>query len=772
MLREFRHLLLAALMCLAPIAVRASPQETAHAAAATTPPPRVHVELHGPARAQDEPLAVLVEFRAEEAPDSDRGTRGVELVDGSAEVLLPLDPSSGWKVRALAKGYWSPVVSVLPGSTSSLDVGLWQAAQAEADVVVPEGAQEVDELRLRFLEVLGSGEVDPEREHIDLQAVCGVVERKVTACSVPAGTWDVRVAAADFAPIHLWSLRLEPGKVVNLGELSLRRGGSVSGRVVTEEGPADPRRVDVNLRPLVERGTLSDAEKERLERLTRSTELSAWGYFQFVGVPSGVYELEAEQAGLSSARVSPVKVEAGELVEVEDPMTLRRPHRISVSISPALDPFGEGWTVRLLREATAQQSDHVATGRTDASGFWESPPVTKGRYVIRVLNEDGSSLAWVEREIPPEPEQVDIELPLIYVEGTVVLGDEPLEAELWFGGRSGVESVETRADEDGSFLVILPHEGEWKVDVYADMPKVQARGLEVEVEPVADLRTADVVIELPDTLVTGEVVDEAGLPPRGPVRVAFTSLGEWKGILDTTTDALGRFELRGMRPGPYYLEAEAAGKQSAPEPVRVAEDAVRFVRLTLQEELSMAGRVVSSSGPVAGALVLLYPFTGSGRLGTTSVVTAHSGVDGSFRMKVPGSSQQALVMVLAPGYSFHLVRVSKGGTGRYVLARGGGTLRLPPPADPGGSGEKVDLVMVNGLPVATQQLAQWAGMNGVGSQTTGRLSVPAMPSGDYARCRLTVEEVLAVLSGVALPASEACTQGLLIPGGELTLGAP
>ena len=297
-------------------------------------------------------------------------------------------------------------------------------------------------------------------------------------------------------------------------------------------------------------------------------------------------------------------------------------------------------------------------------------------------------------------------------------------------------------------------------------------GLDVEVEPIADLRVADVVLELPNTRLTGEVVDEAGLPLTEPAQLHVVPISgddRRERFLGTRTDALGRFEVLAMAPGTYSVEATSPHGSTESAVLGIAEGRDASVQLTLRARRTMVGTVVSESGPVPQALVMAYPVVGPGQRPAFESPTTRTGVDGRFRMNVPGTATTIRLTVLAPGYALALQRVSEGSTIEVGLTQGGGTLSLEPSAR---EGSEVGLVMVQGEPMDLPSLETWARMNGAIPDQGAVLVVDAMPAGDYAYCRFAVEEALLVLSGMALPSGRGCTQGFLAPGGELRLSAP
>lgn len=194
------------------------------------------------------------------------------------------------------------------------------------------------------------------------------------------------------------------------------------------------------------------------------------------------------------------------------------------------------------------------------------------------------------------------------------------------------------------------------------------------------------------------------------------------------------------------------------------------MRLFLQEERTLAGRVVSDLGPVANATVFAYPRSGRGQPATMGVPRTRTRPDGTFRLPVPGSTLDVRLLVLAPGFLLKTVRVSEGSRLQVELERSGGGILLLESRENGRSrGASVPILMALGEPLDLPRLQMWAGMNHPDPEDGDALRVPAMPTGEYSYCHLTLSEALLVMDGAALPASEACSSGFLPPGGELRL---
>ncbi|MEW6431078.1 MAG: carboxypeptidase regulatory-like domain-containing protein [Myxococcota bacterium] len=99
--------------------------------------------------------------------------------------------------------------------------------------------------------------------------------------------------------------------------------------------------------------------------------------------------------------------------------------------------------------------------------------------------------------------------------------------------------------------------------------------------------------------IAGRLKDEAGRPVQGTVRAVSHRLAR---PVETTSDAEGRFEVRGLGEGPFYLLATAPGRlpahraqvEAGPEPVA----------LTLLAPRRLEVRLVSQGKPIDGVVLL------------------------------------------------------------------------------------------------------------------------------------------------------------------------
>jgi hypothetical protein len=125
----------------------------------------------------------------------------------------------------------------------------------------------------------------------------------------------------------------------------------------------------------------------------------------------------------------------------------------------------------------------------------------------------------------------------------------------------------------------------------------------VKVEVPPGKRRAEVAIHVPDTRLTGDVVDSKGNPAPGANLFLIA-----KEPSTETTDEHGKFELRGIEPGTFGIEAELGDESSGPLKVSVLEGSdTPSVHLVLHKPVVLKGTVSSAGGPVPGASLLGFP---------------------------------------------------------------------------------------------------------------------------------------------------------------------
>ncbi len=478
------------------------------------------------------------------------------------------------------------------------------------------------------------------------------------SCEVPGGLVDVRLAVEGFVPRYLWDAELPPKQTTDLGTLKLERGASLAGWITWPRTAEGDEAASVVLERQVSGWQGNPAERRRLEARKLRVKANERGFFQLKGIPLGGYVLTAEKPGLSPATVFDLAIEETRESFLENPIVLRPPTNLKLQIEPPHDPLGRAWTValrQLMPGSTVLQTRK--TSAASLAGVWQQSILETGNYLHEV--QDAKASTWVERWINVEPGMTPlfVEIPLVAIEGSFTMGDEPLAAKLTFGSTQGMEQIQIVSGEDGRFEGFLPHEGLWPVDVELEGEgDVVAQALEpVEVRKRPGRRVAVVDISLPDTVLPGEVVAD-GQPVPGAKLAILRDGEENRRDAILRADEEGKFELRGLSPGTLLVHAYHRGSSTPWLRVELQEGLEHPpLRLELRQEVELSGLVLSSAGGVPGGEVVASPTMADGSF--VMVERALTGFDGSFTLRLPESTVTADLIVTAPGYASQMLRI-------------------------------------------------------------------------------------------------------------------
>jgi hypothetical protein len=676
---------------------------------------------------------------------------------------VELESGTTWRVRAQAAGYWSPERIVLPvtGEHTAVDLPLFPAGRLKARVEGPQDGKRPTAIEVRFRPAPPAGAVS---EAIPEDTVLCPLRTGPWDCEVPAGDLDLRLKGEGLIPVYRWGVRVAAGIAKDLGSLPLRRGSSVSGWITTVAGAAPGFDCRVELLPQSLSRPDSGAERDRLRVLTLEAHGNDRGFFQFQGVAPGSYVLRLAPTGYAPVRRAPIVVRAGLEAELIEPLVLALPVSFEVAVHPPVDPYGQRWRLELWgRDAPEERSGKSLRGTASPEGRWVQSGLAPGSYILAVLGDLDSR--WVSQEVQVDGRQapLDIDIPVVEVEGTVLLGGEPLAATLWFGGKNGSTRIRFDADAKGRFVGMLPRQGSWRVSLVAEAAKLKLSLKPIEVKVASGQRRARVEIKVPDTRLGGEVVDENG----HKVAQAVVSTYD-RDPSDVQTDDSGEFELRGLSAGTIGIEAEKDDATSGVTEVAIEERREnQRVHLVLRERTEARGRVVSATGPVPGAEVLGFPSLGEVGFGT--VETAVTDVDGTFRLRLPAATRSLNLLVFPPGFAMRMLPavVQKDSPIEVMVEPDGGTLTIELPG--GGASQALPLLAHGGTWIPLGLMARWQRLQGSGRGTSGRMVLPNLEPGAYSLC---VQASPELRHGQEPPQDGRCANGVLPPYGELSLRSP
>lgn len=688
-------------------------------------------------------------------------------VPGEARLALP----GSAQLSLEAEGYWSPKVLVGENDTS-VRMEVWPAGDLAGKVQAPPGVKTPSEISVRFESSTAPGKAPDFSQQT---VVCPISEGR-WSCRLPAGKLDLRMRARGFISHFRWAAVVPAHGKLDVGTLGLRPGASVVGKVEVSEGAISPQTCRVELSPARAGLATSSEQGQQHSKLSLSAAVDERGFFHLEGVPPGSYVVTANQPGFAPARIFPISVMATAESEIREPLVLRRPLTLHLSLDPPLDPWNRPWQIRLFSRSSVPGSLENQ-GKTEASGQgkWAKPGLSPGDYSLDVQDSSGSSYAWEDISLDTGSSSLEVTLPLVWVEGKVLLGKEPLAANLSFGGRHGMVRVVLRSDSKGEISGVLPREGDWEVDIDAESPPVHRRLPRVSVRPVGNGRTAKLEIRLPDTEVSGEVVDEKGAPVSRARVFALELQTAYPTVVET--DAHGEFQIKGLPEGALSLVADKSDEKSDEVAVDLREGSLLpAVRLVLRKTQEIHGRVAAGGAGVPGARVFALAMNPASAGFVPKGSQALTDVEGRFRLALPSGAAETQFVVLAPGFTASLQRLQglpKEGFEVQVEPQGG-TLTLRPgdegdPADPQSARL---LLLSNGALVDSTLLRMWAEINGVRSQEPGRLVVPQLASGTYTACWAGLPEVMQTLRTGVAPQMASCVTGALSAGGELILERP
>ncbi|HEV7669939.1 MAG TPA: carboxypeptidase-like regulatory domain-containing protein [Thermoanaerobaculia bacterium] len=705
-------------------------------------------------------------------------------VSNDRPIAVSVPEQSTWLASLDLPGHWAAVQRIEVAGSDEIIAQrffLWPAVEAR-------GRLQATERRAKLpaqitLEVLPAAKSRTWLDGPRGDTSCPVDAKGAFHCKLPSGERDLALRAENFAPIYRLGTNLVlPARgaaggakaalaaAVNLGDFVLRRGASLVGWVEVVGGALDPKTCRVKLAPWEARGPVGGTN-DALSTAQQTLAVDAQGFFQFVGVTPGAYSVLAVQPGWVAAPVAPLLLSDSTATQLPSPLRLERPLELRLTLDPPRDWLGRQWTVDIWRDSNSGPGApraQVFQGPPDAEGLVRVKDQSPGMYSIFVADSRGNKFfGELHRAIlDPVGAERRIELDFVTVKGRLRLGDEPLAATLWFGGRFGAPGVQFDSDEEGVFHGALPKAGSWKVEIQAAAPQIRlTRKIEVEADSKG---LAEVTIDLPDTLIFGSVVNEKDQPAAG----ASINIESAQNTTATTSNAEGRFEVRGFDPGPLALLAEQAPEvpgSAASETVRVTlqeSSPLGPLVLHLRENQRFEGQVLGDAGPVAGAslVILTQPRTGA-------IDTARTGLDGRFAANLSATAQRAVIVVSPPGNALRAFDALLDGTPLVLrTSAAGGTLEVTLPEREEIRRRNLRIfVFQNGLTLPMPELYNWAVGNRqepVDDQSK-ILRIPKMAEGLYDVCLVPYATLLAPdYSGG--PAGS-CVQGQLTAGSVIRL---
>lgn len=558
-------------------------------------------------------------------------------------------------------------------------------------------------------------------------------------CTVPAGSWDLRVAPPGFIPQFRWNVLVSANEITEIGPVSLIKGAAVIGRVERAgRGLSLPADASVRLVP-------STVAPQDAHSLVRTVKPNAKGFFEFASVPPGEYFISASAKSLTSDFIQ-IEVVANRTAELTTPLLIDVPRRVQATIFPNVDPEGKPWIVSAsVKRPGSHQLDAVTTSKADADGVWEQKGLRDGEYLLTV-ERSGEGGQWASQWVTVSGDlDVRLTVPIMKIAGQLLYGDQPIAARLTFGGEFGPRRESLTADGNGRFSGLIPEpEGElW--DIYIEPA---ALGTGITLHDIPGIRKADEPVvyfdlRLPRTAVFGSVV----LPDGAAAPFALVRIKSEGRSVDTASAAKdGTFQILGLPAGTYEMLAEGFLMASDVVEYRIQGDESPPLRLTLRDTQQVKGRIVTSGGvPVIGASIGALPVNAS-RLGMGHLERTNE--HGAFLLQVRPDVTLVDILVAPPGFATVIARTPVRAD-RYMeitVDQLGGTLivDLPPDSDAllSQDGATWSLYLVSWAAAGTDEKFE----------KSRRITIPSLRAGQYSVC-----------------VQQRCKSGYVAPHGSLQL---
>ncbi|MCP3978090.1 MAG: hypothetical protein GY716_01995 [bacterium] len=515
--------------------------------------------------------------------------------------LGPLDPDKSYRIKGSAEGY-------APGETSAGDLeprktvrGVELTLQRGRRVigrVVDESGHPVPDAKLTLkratpkrggmMMMMGgddgpsfSGESDGSGEF----AIVGV----------PTGTFDLDGQRSGFARGEMAAIEVpeEADEVVDAGELVLKDGVAIQGRVTDSDGqPIEGTKVYIESKsaPMMFMGEGQGPEPDAL------TDPAGW--FEVRDLTEGkAYTFSLRRSGYVEAKARGIEAPNADPVEVSmDPAS-----NISGLVLTAEDgtPIA-GAEVVLSRRQTIEMGGNMMMTMmmedttTDSEGRFVFEDQAPGKISLRGVATGYQEAKRDNVEVPKGEDLEGVELPLdagAFVQGRVYAPDgRPMPgARVQLAGDGGgpFRMMGQEADGNGFYRLEGLEPGAQSVEAHHDdYPRAVK---DIEVEP--GVNALDLHFE-GGVEVSGRVVSTSGEGiPDASARLA--PKGRFWGGPATTTDGQGNFKIPGVQNGDYDLlvQAEGYAGSEGTEEIKVEGEPVLGLEIRLDAGGSIFGRV-------------------------------------------------------------------------------------------------------------------------------------------------------------------------------------
>lgn len=458
--------------------------------------------------------------------------------------------------------------------------------------VVDQAGQPVPGAAVRLRPAHQEDESWSEEDSTPLEGLSGPDGRFLLS-HLAAGRYDLQIEREGLSPGRIAGLEIPSGsRAVDLGDVRLKAGGFIEGRVLDESG-----------RPVAGAHIGLSLPMERMNERPPQAETGPDGSFRLKGLARGErYDLWIQADGFVQRQAPGVEAPPSEPLRIE----LRRGRTLTVRV---VDPEGKPVARALLSRmekvlATGPGAGygHQSTGslgETDDEGSLRIGNLEPGVLDLLVQADGFQPLVAPGLHIPDESDAGAVEVTLVrgaVLEGQVLDGDG--KAVVGASVQASLESVEVQPYGVGMLPATTDGEGRYRLEgLTPGSYQVTVRSVELsdtlwgKAEVDAGVHRLD--FRFPSgAQVSGQVLDSRGVPvPRASLSLVPVGGGY---ISNTVGRADGTFTFRAVPDGDFHLRGSAPGFALTVEPgeVRVSGGPVRGLLLRLNRGVSITGRLL------------------------------------------------------------------------------------------------------------------------------------------------------------------------------------
>jgi protocatechuate 3,4-dioxygenase beta subunit len=530
---------------------------------------------------------------------SERVVQNTATNDEGQYWLKGLLPGSPQYLRASASGYITQIKDqMLVGS--AVNFSLVRGARVEGTVTTAGTGKPVVGALVRAFYKTPNGVVDPNRlfrwtEHVKTDESGQFVIAGAPLETVQFLIYDE--GHPDFSEVR----RIEEGRT-NVFKFELKPGINIQGIVLDKmtEMPVANARVAIAESILPRSTVITDKDGKFTARgLNAGTQIFSITADQYtagkaVEEVSTSDEFDPAKENYRIFRVDPAGRASGIVLD-SDGRPLANARVFVAAQNPLIAPVrGQAEAItgpdgRFLVQNLGAGADHFIAVHRDGFGIGISETINVGPLELRedvtVRIRRGASIAGVvtsEDQTPISGARISVQIPGF--------------AEVWFPPGSGIGEASTRVlvtGDDGRYSL----DGLWRGDIKFDISHEAHVPIEtqtVRITQPEEVASRDFRLQLGRSI-AGIVANQTGAPGEG-TRVTATRPWSNRAEAETTVDADGRFELKGLTRGNYRVQARKEGFSS--EPMEDVPADTTNLLLTLQENGSLMGNVVSSGGSI------------------------------------------------------------------------------------------------------------------------------------------------------------------------------